>query len=84
MQEKIKEAIECWANRPTWFTSHPSDEKELRNAISNLRTLSPRPTILELKSAIFDIVEDAPAMLGSPTNVEKAAEDFARKIHSKI
>lgn len=37
MSDKIRHAIECWASRPTWFSSHPMDVKELRQAIRNLK-----------------------------------------------
>ena len=57
MREDIQQAIECWASRPTWFTSHPSDTRELNQAISNLRRLTPRPTRDELKAVIKEIIQ---------------------------
>jgi hypothetical protein len=84
MREDIKQAIECWASRPTWFSSHPSDVKELRQAVSRLKKLSPRPTESELMSAICQRVKNLPAMLGTPRDVEKAAGEFAAKIWAKL
>ena len=84
MREDIQQAIECWAGRPTWFTPHPSDAKELKTAISNLRELTPCPTRAELKAAIYERVKDLPAMLGTPRDIEKAAEEFASKIAAKL
>ena len=80
MIKEIQEAIECWASKPTWFTSHPIDASNLREAVSNLKKLDFPPTEVELKEAIFIRVKDLPAMLGTPNNIEKAAEEFAIKI----
>ncbi|HCK4324621.1 TPA: hypothetical protein N0J77_005541 [Pseudomonas aeruginosa] len=84
MREDIKQAIECWASRPTWFSSHPSDAKEFRQAVSKLKKLSPRPTESELMTAIYQRVKNLPAMLGTPRDVEKAAGEFAAKIWAKL
>ncbi len=84
MREDIQQAIECWASRPTWFTLHPTDTRELSQAISNLRELTSRPTRDELKAAIFQRVRDLPDMLGTPRDIEKAAHEFAAKIASKL
>lgn len=84
MRQDILQAIECWASRPTWFTPHPSDTRELKHAISNLRGISPRPSRAELKAAIYERVKDLPAMLGTPRDIEKAADVFAVKIASKL
>lgn len=84
MREDIQQAIECWASRPTWFTPHPSDAKELKIAISNLRELTPCPTRTELKAAIYERVKDLPAMLGTPRDIEKAADEFAAKMAAKL
>ncbi|GGB54554.1 hypothetical protein GCM10011505_39410 [Tistrella bauzanensis] len=84
MRQDILQAIECWASRPTWFTSHPSDTTELKHAISNLRNLTPRPTRDELKAAIYERVKGLPAMLGTPRDIEKAADESATKIAMKL
>lgn len=84
MRAEIQQAIECWASRPTWFTPHPSDTRELKQAISNLRKVAPRPTLEELKAAIYQRVKDLPDMLGTPRDVEKAAHEFAIKIAGKM
>ena len=52
MREDIQQAIENWAGRPTWFTPHPSDTQEFKQAIANLREINPRPTRDELEAAI--------------------------------
>jgi len=84
MREEVGQAIECWASRPTWFSSHPSDARELKQAVSNLKKLSPRPTESELRTAIFTRVKDLPAMLGTPKDIDKAAAEFASKIAAKM
>lgn len=84
MREDIKQAIECWASRPTWFSSHPSDARELKQAISNLKRLTPSPTEGELGAVIYHRVKDLPTMLGTPGDIEKAAREFASKMASRI
>ncbi|AZD84271.1 hypothetical protein C4K14_1430 [Pseudomonas chlororaphis subsp. aureofaciens] len=84
MRQDIKQAIECWASRPTWFSSHPSDARELKQAVSKLKKLSPRPTENELTAAIYQRVKDLPAMLGTPRDIEKVAGEFAAKIWTKL
>lgn len=82
--KEIQQAIECWASRPTWFSSHPSDTKELRKAISNLQILSDVPSKEELTQAIYDRVRSLPAMLGTPKNIDQAVQEFSAKIHAKL
>ncbi|EOG5637491.1 hypothetical protein [Pseudomonas aeruginosa] len=84
MREDIKQAIECWASRPTWFSPHPSDAKELRQAVSKLKKLTPRPTKAELQAAIYLRVKGLPALMGTPGDIEKAAGEFAAKIAAKL
>lgn len=84
MREDIKQAIECWASRPTWFSSHPSDARELKQAVSNLKRLAPRPTESELATVIYHRVKGLPAMLGTPKDIEKAAREFASKMAARI
>ncbi|AJJ64685.1 hypothetical protein [Yersinia aldovae] len=84
MRNTVINALECWASRPTWFSSHPSDAIELRKAISNLKKISPLPTISELIEAITHHVEDAPTMPGTPKNIDTAVNEFAHKIVSKL
>lgn len=80
----IQQAIECWASRPTWFTSHPSDTQELRRAVSNLKALNFAPSEDELFEVIYERVKDLPAMLGTPKDIRKSAQDFAAKIYNKL
>lgn len=82
--EVIQKEIECWASRPTWFSSHPSDANELRKAISNLKKLQYLPSEDELAEAIYQRVKNLPAMLGTPKNIQQAAREFAKKIFSKL
>ncbi len=84
MREDVQKAIECWAGRPTWFTPHPSDTQELKRAVTNLRALNPRPTRDDLEVAIYHRVKDLPAMLGTPRDIEKTAQEFAAKIAAKL
>ncbi|MBP0714330.1 hypothetical protein ABXK61_13505 [Burkholderia sola] len=84
MREDVQQAIECWASRPTWFSPHPSDTKVLRQAVSNLKKLTPRPTESELRAVIYHRVKDLPALPGTPKDVEKAADEFAAKIAAKL
>lgn len=84
MREDIQQAIENWAGRPTWFTPHPSDTQEFKQAIANLREINPRPTRDELEAAIYQRVKDLPAMLGTPRDIEKTAHEFAAKIAAKL
>ncbi|TBV00027.1 hypothetical protein DNJ95_02385 [Stutzerimonas kirkiae] len=82
--KEIKQAIECWASRPTWFASHPSDTQELRRAVSNLKSLNYTPSKDELFEVIYERVKDLPAMLGTPKDIRKAAQDYAAKIYNKL
>lgn len=84
MRNDVVVAIENWASRPTWFSPHPMDAKELRKAVSNLKKLSPRPTIEEIAEAIHHHVLDAPKMAGTPSDIGQAIYTFATNIHSKI
>ncbi len=49
MSDKIRHAIEYWASRPTWFSSHPIDIKELKQVIRNLKKISPSPNFTRNK-----------------------------------
>lgn len=84
MNNAVREAVKCWADRATWFSPHPMDAVELKRAISNLKRLSPTPTFEEIKEAILFYVEDAPVMLGTPSDIHQAAHDFAGKIYKKL
>ncbi|WP_439069974.1 hypothetical protein ACSJL3_001186 [Serratia nevei] len=84
MQEQVREAIQCWARRPTWYTSHPSDEKELRKAVSNLKKLPFHPTVAELAEAILFFTEKAPTLLGTPSDIPAESYAFAQKIHKRL
>lgn len=50
----------------------------------NLKRLSPKPTFDEIKEAILYYVVDAPAMLGTPSDIHQAAHDFAGKMYNKL
>lgn len=82
--DDLQNALECWASRPTWFSSHPSDVKELRKAVSQLKGLGQTPTQEELFVAIYSRVVDLPKMLGSPQDIEQACRVFASKIYEKL
>ncbi|WP_269504413.1 hypothetical protein [Burkholderia sp. IMCC1007] len=84
MREDVKQAIECWASRPTWFSSHPSDNKVLRQAVANLKRLTPRPIESELQIAIYQRVKDLPTLPGTPGDIEEATRAFAVKLSRGI
>ncbi|AKJ41819.1 hypothetical protein [Pragia fontium] len=84
MRKEIIGAVECWASRPTWFSSHPSDTKELKAAILELKKIRPIPTTEEIHMAIMHHLQDMPDMLGSPPDTNKAAHEFAVKISGKL
>lgn len=84
MSNQVIEALECWAGRPTWFSSHPSDQQNLRAAISNLKQLSFTPSTEEIYGAILHHVQDAPTMLDTPSNLDDEAMKFAKKIAVKL
>ena len=81
---EIQKAIECWTSRPTWFTSHPSDAQEFRQAVSNLKALNYAPNQDELFEAIYARIKDLPAVLGTPKDIRQIAQDFAAKIYTKL
>lgn len=82
--KEIQQEIECWAFRPTWFTSHAIDTQALGQAISNLQGLKYTPNEEELTEAIYGLVKDLPAILGTPKDIRKAAQEFAAKIYSEL
>jgi hypothetical protein len=84
MKNAVREAVKCWADRPTWFSSHPMDVTEFKRAVRNLKAMSPTPAFQEIKEAILFYVEDAPVMLGTPSDIHQAAHDFAGKIYDKL
>lgn len=84
MNNQLFEALSCWAKKPTWFTSHPSDEKNFKQAISNIKELPFTPTRDEIFEAILEHVEDAPPLLGTPKDIEPLVNDFTNKIVKKL
>lgn len=81
---QLIEALECWAGRPTWFSSHPSDQSNMKKAVSNIKKLSFVPSIEEIYAAIIYHVKDSPVMLGTPSNIEGEVMKFAKKIAVKL
>lgn len=82
--KEIQESIECWASRPTWFSSHPSDTRELRRAVTNLKKMPSPPSEEDLAEAIYERVKRLPVMLGTPKDIKKSSMEFAAKICSKL
>lgn len=80
----IEEALEPWLSKPTWFSSHPSDQKQFSLAMRQLKQLSVNPSVEELEQVIIRRVEALPAMLGTPSDIPAAARQFAIKIHAKL
>jgi len=84
MSKGVIEAIECWISRPTWFSPHPSDAKELRQAISNLERVLCKTDETELIEIIYNRVKDLPTILGTPKDIKASAREFAIKIAKKL
>ena len=80
----IEEALEPWLSKPTWFSSHPSDQKLFSLAIRHIKLLQVTPSVEELEKVIIERVENLPAMLGTPSNLSEAARQFAIQIHAKL
>ncbi|MNF28229.1 hypothetical protein D3C85_729300 [compost metagenome] len=80
----IKDALEPWLSRPTWFSLHPSDQKQFSLAMRQLRKLPDIPSVEELERAIFQRVEHLPVMLGTPSDISTVARKLAIKIHAKL
>ncbi|HEA3088181.1 TPA: hypothetical protein RVR74_000460 [Aeromonas salmonicida] len=80
----IEEALEPWLSRPTWFSSHPSDQQQFSLAMKQLKLLSTTPSVEELEQVIIRRVEHLPAMLGTPSDISATARQFAIKIHTKL
>lgn len=82
--EQLLEALECWAGRPTWFSPHPSDQQNLRKAVLNIKKLPFTPSVEDIYASILHHVQDAPVMLGTPSNIEGEVMKFAKKIAVKL
>lgn len=80
----IEEALEPWLSKPTWFSSHPSDQKQFSLAMRQIKQLSTIPSVEELEQAIIRRVDQLPAMLGTPNDISASARQFANKIHSRL
>lgn len=80
----IEEALEPWLSKPTWFSSHPSDQKLFNLAMRQLKQLQVTPSVEELEQVIIERVESLPTMLGTPSDIPEAARQFAIKIHAKL
>ena len=80
----VRDALACWLQKPTWFSSHPIDKKQLQQAIRNLKKLEQRPSLDVLERSIFLSIENLPAMLGSPMDLAMAAKQFAKEIDNKL
>ncbi len=80
----IEEALEPWLSKPTWFSSHPSDQKLFSLAMRQLKQLQITPSVEELEQVIIKRVERLPAMLGTPNDIPEAAHQLAIKIRAKL
>lgn len=80
----IEEALEPWLSKPTWFSSHPSDQKLFSLAMRQLKQLRVTPSVDELEQVIIKRAERLPAMLGTPSDIPEAARQFAIKIHGML
>ncbi|MGX5835989.1 hypothetical protein ACWIJ6_17870 [Aeromonas piscicola] len=80
----IEKALAPWLSRPTWFTSHPSDQALFRKTVLLLKKLPITPSAEELEQAILERVEHFPAMLGTPKDIPTTVRQFAIKLHAKL
>ncbi|RSM22002.1 hypothetical protein C5B78_21865 [Aeromonas salmonicida] len=80
----IEEALEPWLSKPTWFSSHPSDQKLFSLAMRQLKQLQVTPSVEELENVIIKRVERLPAMLGTPNDIPETARQLAIKIRAKL
>ncbi|QWL64881.1 hypothetical protein [Aeromonas jandaei] len=80
----IEEALEPWLSKPTWFSSHPSDQKRFSLAMRQLKQLQVTPSVEELEQVIIKRADRLPAMLGTPSDIPEAARQFAIKIHGML
>lgn len=80
----IEEALEPWLSKPTWFSSHPSDQKLFSLAMRQLKQLQVTPSVDELEQVIIKRVDRLPAMLGTPSDISGTARQFAIKIHGML
>lgn len=63
MDNQLFEALSCWAEKSTWFSCHPSDEKNFKQAISNIKKLPFTPIRDDIFEAILEHVRNAPTLL---------------------
>lgn len=80
----IEEAMEPWLSKPTWFSSHPSDQKLFSLAMRQLKQLQVTPGVEELEQVIIKRTEHLPVMLGTPKDIPATARQFAISIHAKL
>lgn len=84
MSSEINEALNCWAGETTWFSSHPRDQYNLKEAISCLQGLTTTPTLEQLELEIFDIVKNHPKVLGAPEDIASEVKKIAKEIVLKL
>lgn len=82
--KETQQALECWTFRPTWYTSHAIDTEAMDEAISNIQALGFTPSRDELIEAIYENVKNIPAILDTPADLRKAAQEFAAKIYARL
>tara|TARA_R110002049_G_scaffold285233_1_gene466031 strand:+ start:2756 stop:3034 length:279 start_codon:yes stop_codon:yes gene_type:complete len=78
--EQIYEAISGWAGVPTWYTSHPLDEKRFNSAIHTLiETVGTDITHAQFEEALRRHVSNNPPTLGEPTEWDKLIDQYSDK-----
>ena len=75
--DKIYELLSGWARRPTWYTSHPSDQNRFRNAIDAL--IGNDLTDIrqeEFRAALQRYADNTLPLLGQPADWTNTLDQF--------
>lgn len=80
MEDKIYDIISSWAAIPTWYTTHPLDQKRFSQAMKKIiDEFGPNIDINDFENALRRHAENNPAILGNPQHWDKIINDFAIK-----
>lgn len=80
MDSRIFELIRPWAAIPTWYTSHPLDQKRFSKAMHALISeLGPDLNMDDFEKALRQHAETNPAVLGNPEHWDDIIESYLLK-----
>jgi|GEM_PF-2491063 len=80
MQDQIFDLISSWAKIPTWYTSHPQDERRFNEAITRLvETMGTDVKISDFKNALTKHAENTVPMLGMPDDFDEIINVYTEK-----